>query len=359
MTVKNNKLKTRQADPLKNADTDEAAGGEDPIQKLPILPIRNAIIFPGAISPFEVGRPKSIKAVKTVENGTFPYLAILAQKKPHVNDPGQKDLYADGCASRLIKMVKRSVGTYSVFLQGSYRIKLVKVLQTTPCLMAEFERLDDIVENDLEMASLQGQLKELAQRAIKLLPELPKEATSIIESINNPSQLADIIASNIDIPLDTKIMILALLDVKMRVKEVLKLIEKQVELLSLKEKIQAQIKEDLGKNQREYVLRQQMKAIKEELGEDADDTNDLDSLSEKLREMKLPPDVDEVSKKQLRRLRGMQLGSPEYTVARNYLEWILDLPWKIITKDNMDIGNVRKVLDEDHYGLEKVKRRIL
>jgi ATP-dependent Lon protease len=355
MTTKNDRTKSE----LMELEPQDIELSNEANLKLPILPIRNAIIFPGAISPFEVGRPKSIKAVKTIESNAYPYLAILAQRKPHINDPRQKDLYAEGCAARLLKTVKRSVGTYSVFLQGIFRIRLIRILQTTPFLLAEFERMDDVVTSDLELASLHAKLKEMAQKAVKLLPDLPKEATSVIDSINDPAQLSDIVASNLDIPLEAKIRILGLLDVKERVNEILSLIEKQVELLSLKEKIQAQIKEDLGKDQREYVLRQQMKAIKEELGEDVDDSNDLDSISEKIREMHLPPDVDEVAKKQLKRLRSMQMGSPEYTVARNYLEWILDLPWSILTMDNMDIGNVRAVLDEDHYGLEKIKRRIL
>ena len=170
MTTKNNKPKSE----LVPAEEGEIQVAEASLQKLPILPIRNAIIFPGAISPFEVGRPKSIKAVKAIESNTYPYLAILAQRKPHINDPRQKDLYMEGCAARLLKTVKRSVGTYSVFLQGLFRIRLSKIIQTSPYLLAEFERLDDVSHSDLEMASLQGRLKEMAQKAIKLLPELPK-----------------------------------------------------------------------------------------------------------------------------------------------------------------------------------------
>jgi len=352
-------MKDNKKPPEEKIEIIEEIHEEQVFQKLPILPIRNAIIFPGAISPFEVGRPKSIKAFKSVESDTYPCIAVLAQRKPHINEPLQKDLFAEGCASRLLKTVKRSVGTYSVFLQGLYRIRLIRIIQTSPYLLGEFERLYDIQVNDIEISNLQSQLKEAVQQIVKLIPEIPKEAISVIEGMTDPSQIADIIASSLDIPLETKIKLLSILNVKERIVELLKIIKQEAELLNLKEKIQAQIKEDLGKNQREYVLRQQMKAIKEELGEDFDDSSDLDSISEKIREMKLPPEVDEVARKQLRRLRSMQLGSPEYTVGRNYLDWILDLPWNIITTDNLDIGHVRTVLDEDHYGLEKVKRRII
>jgi ATP-dependent Lon protease len=328
-------------------------------ERLPILPIRNAVIFPGAIAPFEVGRPKSVRVVRALENKTYPYVAIFAQKKPHINDPTQRDLYTDGCAARVLKVVKRTSGTYSVFLQGVCRIRLAKVIQSTPYLLADIEQVDEIIEDDVELRALMMALREMSRKAVKLLPDMPKEAAQVIESVENPGQMADLVASNLDIPLGKRVEILRTVEVKKRLKTVLNLMTKQVELLNMKEQINTEIKEEMGKNQREYVLRQQLKTIKEELGEDTEDGGDLDSIGERIREKDMPKEVEDVARKQLRRLRGMQMGSPEYTVARNYLDWILDLPWTAITQDNMDIPHVRKILDEDHYGLEKIKKRIV
>ena len=202
-------------------------------------------------------------------------------------------------------------------------------------------------------------LRDIAKQVIQLMPELPREAGSLIDSIQAPGALADLVAANLDAPVDEKAQLLETIDVKDRIRKVLKLLTRQLEILKMRERINSQIKEEMGKNQREYVLRQQLKAIKEELGEDEGDQGDLDGLEERIAKANLPTEAEQVAKKQLKRLRNMQVGSAEYTVVRTYLDWILDLPWHVQTPDNMDIGSVRKVLDEDHYGLEKVKKRIL
>jgi ATP-dependent Lon protease len=202
-------------------------------------------------------------------------------------------------------------------------------------------------------------LRDIAKQVIQLMPELPREAASLMDSIQAPGALADLVAGNLDAPVDEKATLLETIDVKDRIRKVLKLLTRQLEILKMRERINSQIKEEMGKNQREYVLRQQLKAIKEELGEDDGDQGDLDGLEERIAKANLPHEAEQVAKKQLKRLRNMQVGSAEYTVVRTYLDWILDLPWHLQTPDNMDIGAVRKVLDEDHYGLEKVKKRIL
>src|SRR6478672_5901531 len=202
-------------------------------------------------------------------------------------------------------------------------------------------------------------LRDIAKQVIQLMPELPREAGSLIDSIQAPGALADLVAANLDAPVDEKANLLETTDVKDRIRKVLKLLTRQLEILKMRERINSQIKEEMGKNQREYVLRQQLKAIKEELGEDEGDQGDLDGVEERIAKAQLPNEAESVAKKQLKRLRNMQVGSAEYTVVRTYLDWILDLPWHVQTPDNLDIAAVRKVLDEDHYGLEKVKKRIL
>jgi ATP-dependent Lon protease len=327
--------------------------------ELPVLPIRNAVLFPGAVAPFDVGREKSVALVEDVDNLTSPVIAIFAQRDPSTDDPGKEDLHHVGCAARVLKALKHSSGNYSLILQGLERIRLDEITQSAPYLKAKIGRLHEMSAADDEAEALSMSLRDIAKQVIQLMPELPREAGSLIDSIQAPGALADLVAANLDAPVDEKATLLETVDVKDRIRKVLKLLTRQLEILKMRERINSQIKEEMGKNQREYVLRQQLKAIKEELGEDDGDQGDLDGLEERIAKANLPQEAEQVAKKQLKRLRNMQVGSAEYTVVRTYLDWILDLPWHIQTPDNMDIGAVRKVLDEDHYGLEKVKKRIL
>jgi ATP-dependent Lon protease len=327
--------------------------------ELPVLPIRNAVLFPGAVAPFDVGREKSVALVEDVDNLTSPVIAIFAQRDPSTDDPGKDDLHQVGCAARVLKALKHSSGNYSLILQGLTRIRLDEITQSGPYLKAKIARLEEGVASDDEAEALSMSLRDIAKQVIQLMPELPREAGSLIDSIQAPGALADLVAANLDAPVDEKAQLLETIDVKERIRKVLKLLTRQLEILKMRERINSQIKEEMGKNQREYVLRQQLKAIKEELGEDEGDQGDLDGLEERIAKTNLPTEAESVAKKQLKRLRNMQVGSAEYTVVRTYLDWILDLPWHNQTPDNMDISAVRKVLDEDHYGLEKVKKRIL
>jgi ATP-dependent Lon protease len=335
---------------------------DEPIQfgdVLPVLPIRNAVLFPGAVAPFDVGREKSVALVEDVDNLSSPVIAIFAQRDPSTDDPGREDLHQVGCAARVLKALKHSSGNYSLILQGLERIRLDEITQSGPYLKAKVGRLNESNSGDDEAEALSMSLRDIAKQVIQLMPELPREAGSLIDSIQAPGALADLVAANLDAPVDEKAGLLETLDVKDRIRKVLKLLTRQLEILKMRERINSQIKEEMGKNQREYVLRQQLKAIKEELGEDDGDQGDLDGLEERIAKASLPQEAEQVAKKQLKRLRNMQVGSAEYTVVRTYLDWILDLPWHNQTPDNMDISAVRKVLDEDHYGLEKVKKRIL
>src|SRR5271169_5863358 len=327
--------------------------------ELPVLPIRNAVLFPAAVAPFDVGREKSVALVEDVDNLSAPVIAIFAQRDPATDDPGAEDLHQVGCAARVLKALKHSSGNYSLILQGLTRIKLDDVTQTGPYLKAKVKRLEEAGLEDDEAEALSMSLRDIAKQVIQLMPELPREAGSLIDSIQAPGALADLVAANLDAPVEEKAQLLETIDVKERIRKVLKLLTRQLEILKMRERINSQIKEEMGKNQREYVLRQQLKAIKEELGEDDGDQSDLDALEDRIAKATLPTEAEQVAKKQVKRLRNMQVGSAEYTVVRTYLDWILDLPWSNQTPDNMDIGAVRKVLDEDHYGLEKVKKRIL
>jgi ATP-dependent Lon protease len=327
--------------------------------ELPVLPIRNAVLFPGAVAPFDVGREKSVALVEDVHNLQSPVIAIFAQRDPATDDPSSDDLYPVGCAARVLKALKHSSGNYSLILQGLTRIRLDQVTQTNPYIRAKIARVETRANEDVEAEALAMSLRDVAKQVIQLMPELPREAGSLIDSIQAPGALADLVAANLDAPVEEKAQLIETVEVKERIRKVLRLLTRQLEILKMRERINSQIKEEMGKNQREYVLRQQLKAIKEELGEDDGDQGDLDGLEERIAKANLPSEADNVAKKQLKRLRSMQVGSAEYTVVRTYLDWILDLPWTNSTEDNMEIAEVRRVLDEDHYGLDKVKKRIV
>ncbi len=343
-----------------NPDTPPPSGDDIAFgTELPILPIRNAVLFPGAVAPFDVGREKSVALVEDVDNLPAPVIAIFAQRDPSTDDPGFEDMYPVGCAARVLKALKHSSGNYSLILQGLSRIRLERVIEDKPYLKGQIEKIEEPESEDVEAEALALSLRDVAKQLIQLMPELPREAGSLIDSIQAPGALADLVAANLDAPVEDKAHLIETLEVKERIRKVLRLLTRQLEILKMRERINSQIKEEMGKNQREYVLRQQLKAIKEELGDEEGDQGDLDGLEEGLTKANLPTEAEEVARKQLKRLRSMQVGSAEYTVVRTYLDWILDVPWHKSTQDNLDIAAVREVLDADHYGLQKVKKRIL
>ncbi|HEV8244670.1 MAG TPA: LON peptidase substrate-binding domain-containing protein, partial [Polyangiaceae bacterium] len=305
------KKKPAAPPPTPPPSEDEIKFGDE----LPVLPIRNAVLFPGAVAPFDVGREKSVALVEDVHNLTSPVIAIFAQRDPSTDDPGSDDLYPVGCAARVLKALKHSSGNYSLILQGLTRIRLDTLTQSAPYLRARIARIETPSSEDVEAEALAMSLRDVAKQVIQLMPELPREAGSLIDSIQAPGALADLVAANLDAPVEEKAQLIETVDVKERIRKVLKLLTRQLEILKMRERINSQIKEEMGKNQREYVLRQQLKAIKEELGEDEGDQGDLDGLEERIAKASLPSEADGVARKQLKRLRSMQVGSAEYTVV--------------------------------------------
>jgi ATP-dependent Lon protease len=327
----------------------------------PVLPLRGAVLFPGATVPFEIGRPKTIALAEQVIAQSLPFLVVFPQRVANVDDPGAADLHEHGTLARVVGVEKQRKGTYAVILEGVARVRLASIESTTPYLEARVEPVEvAAVVADDEMAALGMSLRDATRALIELLPGIPREIADRLDAIASPVELADFVATYLDATVEEKVVLLAMAEPKARIRELLKLIARRGEVLKMRDKINSQVKDDLGKTQREYVLRQQMKAIKEELGgEGDDDSNDLDELENRISKANLSPEAAEVAKKQLKRLNGMTPQSAEYAMVRTYLDWILELPWVATATEEPDIAAVRAVLDADHYGLQKVKRRIL
>ncbi len=325
---------------------------------IPILPLRNSVFFPGSIMPISVGRPKTLAMVKAVEESGEP-IGIVAQKDGSVDDPGAEDLYAMGTTGRIVKALKAGEEGFHLVLQGIKRFRVLGLTQTTPYLRARVVEVQDINADPLKIEALVMNVKKTAREVVGLMPEIPSGAAQFVEGIDDPGHLADLIAANMDVSVEEKMEVLNLVEVSQRLENVLELLHRKLEVLKLSNKIDSQVKGEMNKTQREYYLRQQLKAIKEELGEADGTEGDLDELEQKLKNANLPAEAEKVSRKELRRLRQMPSSSSEYTVGRTYLEWFADLPWDKSTIDTLDIHKARELLEEKHYGLEKVKKRII
>ena len=341
-----------------NPETDETPELPEVVS---VLPLRNSVLFPGSIIPIDVGRPKSVKLIEEAIANERPIIGIVTQKEARTEDPDEDDLHAVGCAARILKVIKLAKDNYSVILQGVMRIRIEAITADEPFMQARVTEVADIEagERTLEADALVANIKETAKKLISLVPELPREAAALLDSVSEPGQVADLVISNLDIEPYEKQEVLESADVLERLRKVLTLLTRQLEILKVRERINSQVQEEMGHSQREYVLRQQLKAIKGELGEMDDDAGDVEDFQKKIAEAKMPEEAEKVALKQLDRLKQMQPSSAEYTVTRTYLEWLVELPWSKSTEDQIDIKTVRSVLDEDHYDLEKVKKRIL
>jgi len=332
------------------------------VHDFPVLPLRNTVLFPQVVVPIAVGRRRSVSLIEEAVDEEKP-IGILTQRDPEVDEPTVDDLYGVGTAARILKVVKIAEDNYSVIIQGQQRIRLQEMHREEPYFEGEFEVLEPeeepSAEDQVEIEALFMNLKSTAKQVVKFIPEMPQEASEMVEGVTDPGQLCDFVAANMDIETEEKQEILTTLELKERLETVVTMLARQLEVLRVSDKIQDQIKEEIDKNQREYYLRQQLKAIKEQLGELDGEGSDLDDLEQQVEEADLPDEVEETCKKQLSRLRRMQPASSEYGVTRNYVETLVDIPWNEQTEDKLDIDRARKILDEDHYDLEKVKERIV
>ena len=346
--------------PRGGADRDEK-GKDDKViipDELPILPLRGTVLYPDLILPIMVGRKKSVKLVDDAMDADR-IIGVITQKRSEIEDPKETDLYSVGVAALILRMIRELDGSQRVIVQGVSRIKIKEYIQREPYYKARSEVIDEGLALGVEIEALMMNLKNLFQRAVELAPYLTSELGTMVSNIKSPAILADLIASNLNISTTEKQGILETFDIRERLTKVHLFLNKEVQVLELGNKIQSQVKEDMDRTQREYYLREQLKAIKKELGELDEHSSEIKELKDKIKKAKMSPEALAAAEKELDRLAKIPPASAEYTVARTYLDWLAELPWSETTEDNLDIDNAQKILDEDHYDLEKVKKRIL
>ena len=345
--------------PMMNIDAGRPVGDAEMPETLPILALRNAILFPETVIPITIGREKSIKLVNDAY-ASNKLLGAVSQKDVRTEDPGPDDIFEVGALGKILKIIEMPDNTITAIVQGVKRFHVDSVPITVPYLMGNVTYLTDIVppKNDPDMDALTESVKDAAQNMIKLSPHLPQEAAFAIRNIEGYSFLVNFIASSAEIDnLNEKIELLRLDSLKDRATKLLEIINEQIEFLKVKDDIQKKARNEMDQQQREYFLNSQLKTIQDELGMNSGD--DIDELEKLAKAKKWQEKVAETFKKELGKLERTNPSSPDYNVQYGYLQTIVDLPWDETTEDNLDLKNAQKVLDEDHFGLEKVKERII
>ncbi len=327
-------------------------------EELPILPIKGTVLFPETIIPILVGKEGSLELVRQASKGDG-VIGICALRNQDADPIDVPDIYTFGTRAKIVKTVNLPDGNMNVILRGLNRIQVLEFVSKTPYFQARVLDVEEDDPQDAEIHAMEENLKHQAIRAIKLIPTIPDEISVMISSIDRPGYLADLIASNLNVSVVDKQEILESVSIKERLQKVTVLVNQKIEILELGNKIQSQVKGEIDKTQREYYLREQLKAIQRELGEKDDKTAESEELRERLEKKLLPEEARKVAEKELDRLSKIPPQAAEYIVSRTYLDWILDLPWMEGTEDNLDLEAARQVLEEDHYDLEKVKKRIL
>lgn len=347
-----------QAIPLMSEEEEKELTESVIPDELPILPLKNTVLFPGVVVPITVGRDRSLALVKEAYAGD-KIIGVVTQKDEDIEEPEDKDLHRIGTMARIIKLIKMPDGSKSIVIQGKSGFEVEEFTQSSPFFKAKvkaFPKEMDIQGVELD-ASIRN-IKETATRIINLSPNIPSEATIAVNNINSPTFLLNFISSNLNVDIEKKQQLLEIQKFSDNLNKVMEFLEQEVQVLDMSEKIRTKVKSDIDDQQREFYLRQQMKAIQEELGEDAEH-QEVEKLKEKLAAKKLPENVREEAEKELRRLEMTPNASPNYGIIHSYIEWILDLPWDEYSEDKLDLKFAKEVLDEDHYGLDKVKKRII
>lgn len=326
---------------------------------LPILPLRNTVLFPGVVIPITVGRDKSIKLIREA-NSADKIIGVVSQRDVSIEDPQFKDLHDIGTVARILKMLRMPDGNTTVIIQGRQRMRIDSLTQSEPYLRAQVSAFKDQKprKNDKEFQALIASMNDLAKQIIELSPNIPSEAAVALRNIETPAFLVNFIASNLNVEVAEKQRLLEIENLKIRANEVLILMNREFQMLELKNQIQSKVRTDMDKQQREYYLHQQLKTIQEELGGITPDL-EVQNLRDRGRKKKWGKEVQDHFFKELDKLQRMNPAAADYSVVLNYVELLLDLPWDKFSTDRFDLKRAKKILDQDHYGLEKVKDRIL
>lgn len=326
--------------------------------ELPLLPLKDTVVYPLTVYPLVIGKEKSIKLVNDVTVGD-KILGLTAQRKLDVEVRSIDDLYPVGTMARILQMVKAPDGTLRVLVQGLERIGITEVMQSEPYVKARIKAMPDTQEKSVKLDAIMRSVSELFQKMVALMPNMPEELSAAALNIEDPRQLTYLIATNIRMELPQRQDILETDSVFDKLTKLMQHLNREVEVLELGRKIQGQARDQMQKAEREYLLRQQLSAIRKELGEESDEASELKVLREKIESAKMPPEAEKESKRELGRMEKLSASSPEYSVIRTYLEWMTSLPWNKTSASPIDINKAKVILDEDHYDLEKVKDRIL
>ena len=324
----------------------------------PVMPLRNTVLFPQQVIPIYIGRERSLKLINEL-NPKRKYIVVVAQEDGSIEDPEPKDLYSYGTLANVLKVFDMPDNSKSAIVQGISRVKILDYTSEDPYYRAAIQTLDDEpLENELEVEALSKNLRQLFSELMNVAPNLTEEHTGMLSNIQKPNRLTDRAISLMTVPNKEKQEILEELNIKIRIEKALTLISREMQRIKLGEEIQSEVHDEISKTQREYYLREQMKTIKKELGED-EGSVEIKEIEDKIKAAKMSEEADKVAMKELDRLSRIPTQSPEYNVSRTYIEWLADLPWSDSTEDRIDLKEALKILDEDHYGLGKVKERII
>ena len=342
------KLSEKEIENFNISDTD----------KYPVMPLRNTVLFPQQVIPIYIGRDRSLKLINDLDPKKR-YIVVVAQEDGSIEDPKPEDLYSYGTLAQVLKVFDMPDNSKSAIVQGISRVKVLEYTKHEPYFTAAVQSVDDQpITDQLEIDALTTNLRQAFEDLMKVAPNLTEEHSGMLKNIQKPNRLTDRAISVITISNQEKQEILEELDIKMRMEKALNLISREIQRIKLGEEIQSEVHDEITKTQREYYLREQMKAIKKELGED-EGTVELKELEDKIKAANMPEESEKVAMKELDRLSRIPTQSPEYNVSRTYIDWLVDLPWSDSTEDRIDLKEAMKILDEDHYGLEKVKERII
>ncbi len=323
-----------------------------------ILPIRNAVAFPGTVTPLAIGRQRSRALLDDIKPNES-IIGLITQHNPETDKPDFNDIYSVGTAASILKVIKMPQGPIHVVVHGIARFKILKRAATEPYLKATVQPLNVKARMTKKLKALIVNVRQMADRVIALSPNVPEEASVLLENIENPSALADFLAANLTLDIASKQQLLEELDAAKRLEKISLALANQLEVLELSHKIQSRVRESIEKNQREYFLQEQLKAIQSELGREDRQTEELKQISKNIKKAKMPKKIEAEALRELDRLSKIPPVSPEYSVIRTYLDWVCELPWSIQTKDQLDISKAERTLNHDHYDLRKVKKRML